>query len=340
VNEKQLKPEDKPTCFVVGPFGQQDSQTRVWSDCLCEDILKLAIGDRFVVKRTLDDKKAGNIMDQVHEALGSADIVVADLSDCNANAFYELGYRHGRRLPFVLVCREGTEIPFNLVNYQVNAIDAEYDERRRRYLVSEPARVIADLRSQVDEAMRNKPAVPEVLQDGQYRVRVFTWSTSYAIGIATDWLAAQDEPTRHMIEDYERGVNKANDQRLRICLAEYLSLKGAASKLWVGDVLYFLHSSSRDLALGYAAYQFPTGPMVIPLTGTEPRDGPAEITFDQPERAVSIGDLQVTLPRYKFTVSFRRNGNGTLKGDILHPTTNTLVGTAELAPKWGFRPDN
>jgi hypothetical protein len=80
---------------------------------------------------------------------------------------------------------------------------------------------------------------------------------------------------------------------------------------------------------------------VIQFSGTEQNDGHAAITFDQPERQVSVTDLQVTLPRYKFTVQFNRSAKtGTFRGEILHPTSETVVGQATLAPKWGFRADN
>lgn len=122
-------------------------------------------------------------------------------------------------------------------------------------------------------------------------------------------------------------------------LAEYLSLKGAASKVWDGDLIYFVNAVTHEMAVGYAAYQFPTGPLIITLTGRE-NNGVAEVTFDQPERDVSVGDLQVRLPRYKFTVAFRRTGDGPeLRGTILHPKSKTVVGDAMLTPKWGFGSD-
>jgi hypothetical protein len=336
----------KATCFVVGPFGEPDSRQRAWSDCLCE-ILPLAVGDDYVIQRTIDDPRAGNITETVQNMLGSADIVIADLSDGNANAFYELGFRHGRGLPFVLTCRAGTVIPFNLKTYAYTAIDATYDEHSRKYLVGQIAKVISELRSQVEDARRNPP-LRTFIEEGAYRVRVFSWTTSYSTSIATDWLDVQDEHVQHVISEYERPVPDRRhaapsppDRKTQALLAEYLSLKGAAGKLWEGDVLYFLNSTTRELALGYAAYQFPTGPIVIQLSGTEQRDGLAQITFDQPERQVSVTDLQVTLPRYKFTVQFQRSAKtGTFSGEILHPTSETVVGQATLAPKWGFRADN
>jgi hypothetical protein len=330
---KPAPAETKSTCFVVGPFGEPGSRERAWSDCLCE-LLPFAIGDDFTIERTIDDPRSGNVTDIIHEQLGTAAMVIADLSERNANAFYEVGYRHGRGLPFVLVCRRGDDIPFNLSTYSVTLIDATYDEQARKYRVGELAKAISDLRAQVDDARKNPPK-RTIIRDGAYRVRVFQWATTYSADIAVDWLAAQDEGARRLIKEMS-----TSDSQARLRLAEYLSLEVAASKRWVGDVFYFLHAGTRELALGYAAYQFPTGPLVIPLTGTESKEGVAEITFDQPERQVSVNELQVTLPRYQFTVQFHRDGAGKLAGTIYHPTTGTVVGEATLTPKWGFRPDD
>jgi len=329
-------------CFVVGPFGKPKSKQRAWSDCLYENIIKLAIGDHYDVRRTIDDPEGGNITDQIKACLDKADIVIADLSDNNANAFYELGFRHGLGLPFVLVSRADTEtdeaIPFNLSTYKFIKIDARYDENTRQYLVGEAAKVISELRKQVAEAVRNRRG-PILVQNGSYRTRVFDWFTTYSNKIAADWLGAQPLPIQQMIGEYETGAGKrmlSDEEKFR--LGEYLALKGAAGKTYEGEMHYFINSGTNELAMGYAAYHFPTGPLVIRLSGKERPDGVAEIKFDQPERKISVGDLEVTLPRYFFTVRFTVDAEtGELSGTIVHPETRTTIGTAKLEPKMGFR---
>src|SRR5262245_2913456 len=337
-----MKPDSdkKPLCFVIGPFGDDHSKERVWSDCLLENIIKLAVGDHYDVLRTIDRPEAGNITDRIHRDIDQAQMVIADISDNNPNVFYEIGLRHGRRLPFVMVRRADTEtkIPFNLSTYETIKIDALYNERTNQYWIGAPATVIAGLRAQVALAAKAQ-RIPRFLEEGLYRVEVFDWVTTYASTIAKDWLKMQEPPIRQMIEEYEHGVAKAPpEQNEQVYLAEYISLKLAASKVWEGDIVYFLNDVTKELAVGYATYQFPTGTMVIVLSGKVTHEGNPEITFDQPERAVSVGDLQVTLPRYKFTVKFKGDDEtGELVGTIFHPKTHTTVGTAVLTPKWGFR---
>ena len=318
----------KPACFVAGPFGEPGSRARAWSDLLCK-LLPRAIGEDYTIVRTIDDPQAGSIPDRIRTALDTAGLVVADLSDANANAFYEVGFRHGRDLPFVLVCRADEPIPFVFTTYEVTRIDAIYREDKGKYFLADEDTFIANFKKQVADARQKSQGRRDRRSaDTGYRVRVFEWTTSYSPSIAEDWLAALDDPTRVCIESAQ-----SEDIRSRIFRAEYKSLKEAASKCWVGNVSYFLHSGTSELSMGYAAYQFPTGPLVIPLSGVERQSGLAEITFDQPEREIS--ELQVKLPRYRFTVRFEREEGG-WRGLIRHPATNTLVGEAHLAPKAGF----
>src|SRR5262249_2188690 len=153
----------------------------------------------------------------------------------------------------------------------------------------------------------------------------------YSSKIAADWLGAQPLPIQHVIRDYETGEGKrmlSDEAKLR--LGEYLALKGAAGKTYEGEMLYFLNSATNELAVGYAAYHFPTGPLVIRLSGKEKPNGVAEIKFDQPERKISVGDFEVTLPRYFFTVRFTLDPEtNELSGTLVHPETKTTIGTAK-----------
>lgn len=329
----------KPFCFVISPFGEEFSQDRSWSDCLLRNIIEPAVNDRFQVCRTIDKPEPGSITDRIHRDIDQADMVVADISDNNANVFYEIGLRHGRGLPFVLIRRADADVrvPFNLSTFEVISVEAAWNGRQ--YLLGSTADIVARLRAEVEAAMRRK-RLPRVLESGLYRVRVFDWVTSYSKNIASDWLGKQTESFQNIVRNYERGTPHQLESDDRIALAEYLSLKSAASQVWEGDILYFLNTVTKELAVGYAAYQFPTGPLVIRLTGSESGDGVAHLTFDQPERHVSVGDLQVTLPRYKFTVPFHRDETGRFNGVIRHPGTGTQVGSATLTSKWGFRADD
>jgi hypothetical protein len=53
----------------------------------------------------------------------NADLVVADLTDLNPNALYELGIRHSTLKPTIHVARAGTKLPFDTISHRTIFID-------------------------------------------------------------------------------------------------------------------------------------------------------------------------------------------------------------------------
>lgn len=89
-------PHGKKLCFVVGPIGDGGSEFRIHADWLLEGIIKpvLANFPDFHVKRADQDTRPGLIDVHMINDLLDAELVVADLSFHNPNAFYEIGIRH------------------------------------------------------------------------------------------------------------------------------------------------------------------------------------------------------------------------------------------------------
>ena len=58
-----------------------------------------------------------SIHEQIYNQIKSADVVVADLSERNANVFYETGYAHGKDKRVILLVREQADIPFDVIHY-------------------------------------------------------------------------------------------------------------------------------------------------------------------------------------------------------------------------------
>ncbi len=59
------------------------------------------------------------IIDLIWEELHRSSIVIADLTDRNANVFYELGYAHALGRPSILLCQNINDVPFNLRHRQL-----------------------------------------------------------------------------------------------------------------------------------------------------------------------------------------------------------------------------
>jgi len=85
----------KKICFVVGPIGNEGSDERRHADWLLDGIITPVL-DEFEYDVLRSDKIAspGMIDSQIINQVIDADLVIADLSNRNANAFYELAIRH------------------------------------------------------------------------------------------------------------------------------------------------------------------------------------------------------------------------------------------------------
>jgi hypothetical protein len=110
--------ETQKLCFVVGPIGETVSETRNHADLLLELIIKPAMAQfpEFHVKRQDEDSKPGMIDSQIIIALRDADLVIADLSHLNPNAFYEIGIRHMVAKPIIHMQLGSNEFPSTLAS--------------------------------------------------------------------------------------------------------------------------------------------------------------------------------------------------------------------------------
>lgn len=110
---------NRKTCFVIMGYGVKTDYTsgRVLDlDKTYENIIKPAVEElRLECKRADEVRHSGNIDVPMYRNLLTADIVIADLSTYNPNAFYELGVRHALR-PFTTIAISEKEFksPFDL----------------------------------------------------------------------------------------------------------------------------------------------------------------------------------------------------------------------------------
>ncbi|NKL38790.1 hypothetical protein GFL49_34860 [Rhizobium leguminosarum bv. viciae] len=111
----------KKNCFVVGPIGDDDSDDRIHADWLLEDIIEPLFHEHFQdfdVRRADKISNPGQITSQVITALLEAELVIADLTTLNPNAFYEIGIRHTIQKPIIHMHLEGQRIPFDIAPFR------------------------------------------------------------------------------------------------------------------------------------------------------------------------------------------------------------------------------
>lgn len=105
-------------CFVVCPIGAAGSATRAHADWLLHEIIEHVFErhfpNTFEVVRADRIDEPGMIDAQIINHLLDDDLVIADMSELNANAFYEIGIRHMIEKPIIHMFKAGTEIPFDV----------------------------------------------------------------------------------------------------------------------------------------------------------------------------------------------------------------------------------
>ena len=86
----------------------------------------------FQVKRADHDPRPGLIDVHLIEDLLDADLVIADLSYLNPNAFYEIGIRHMVQKPIIHLQRESEKTPFDVSLFRaVKFSRSRYDDFER-----------------------------------------------------------------------------------------------------------------------------------------------------------------------------------------------------------------
>lgn len=100
--------KDKPFAFVLMPF-----------DSKFDDIYKLGIketasGLGIHAERVDEQIYSEGILERIYRQIELADIIIADMTDQNANVFYEVGYAHAKDKICILLTQNAEDIPFDL----------------------------------------------------------------------------------------------------------------------------------------------------------------------------------------------------------------------------------
>jgi hypothetical protein len=108
-------------CFVIGPIGKPRTDIRAHADTLLRKIIRPVFKTHFrdfVVQRADDIARPGMIDSQVITQMLEADLVIADLTGRNPNAYYELGIRHLFHKPIIHMMKDGEDLPFDVAPFR------------------------------------------------------------------------------------------------------------------------------------------------------------------------------------------------------------------------------
>jgi hypothetical protein len=113
--------DDNKLCFVIGPIGDEGSQERAHADWLLMGIIRPVFEKDYpdwVLERADTIDTPGMVSSQIINRLHDVELVIADLSFHNANAFYEMSIRHKVAKPIIHMIREGDKIPFDVIPHR------------------------------------------------------------------------------------------------------------------------------------------------------------------------------------------------------------------------------
>ncbi|MFG1918945.1 hypothetical protein [Micromonospora sp. NPDC048898] len=111
-------------CFVIAPIGQEGSEIRRRSDQILKHVIRPVVEARgYQAIRGDEIERAGLITSQVLDRIIQNDLVIADLTDQNANVFYELAVRHALRKPFVQLMAKDQQLPFDVQGMRTILVD-------------------------------------------------------------------------------------------------------------------------------------------------------------------------------------------------------------------------
>ena len=96
------------TCFVISPIGNKGSAIRTRSDDVLNYIISPVLETLGFAPPIRSDliEEPGIITDQIVGHLIKDDLVIADLTEHNANVFYELAVRHMTKKPVIHIARD------------------------------------------------------------------------------------------------------------------------------------------------------------------------------------------------------------------------------------------
>jgi hypothetical protein len=98
----------KPRVFVAMPFAPE------WDDTFHYGIQGAINAAGMLCERADLASFTGDVMDWVKARIGSARLVVADLSTGNANVYLEVGYAWGKGVPTILLSKSSDELKFDV----------------------------------------------------------------------------------------------------------------------------------------------------------------------------------------------------------------------------------
>lgn len=120
-------PIEKNRCFVIMPFKKE-------LDYIYGTIKKGLSENGYICNRVDEISGSTPIINKILSEILKSRYVIADLTDCNANVFYELGIAHSFKdaQNIIILKQKGSKVPFDITHLTY----IEYENDNPKYLIS------------------------------------------------------------------------------------------------------------------------------------------------------------------------------------------------------------
>ncbi|MCD8003215.1 MAG: nucleoside 2-deoxyribosyltransferase [Clostridia bacterium] len=111
---------DNPIVFVIMPFSE---------DFLAlYGKLKEEFRETFTFTSAGDLDSQQSIIKDIVQGIHKADVIIADLTNLNANVFYELGLAHAMNKKVIIITQCLEELPFDIRSYRANEYSLKFNK--------------------------------------------------------------------------------------------------------------------------------------------------------------------------------------------------------------------
>lgn len=113
-------------CFIISAIGESGTPTRERADKVYKNLIAPVCEDLGYKPIRVDHVNAvDNINETIINYLKTAHMVIADMTEHNPNAFYELGFRQALELPLVPIIESGGKLPFDVMMTRTTFYDTD-----------------------------------------------------------------------------------------------------------------------------------------------------------------------------------------------------------------------
>lgn len=156
-------------CFIIMPFLAEFDDVYAAIKAHVEG----TFGGKSVVCTRLDDSRpAGRITDRLLGALRESSLCIADLSGCNPNVMWEVGYAMALGKPVVILTQDVSSLPFDVKDLQALV----YDRSRLNASLGLPLRTV------VQDTLKHIPLT--TIEPGRTHESEFRLVTSLSVELA------------------------------------------------------------------------------------------------------------------------------------------------------------